>query len=70
MQYIQYCKINPNRHLFVIFPTQVKNISFGKKMSIKQRLRVGDIFAPNLFIWIGISSVYLLIYGFTPLWFF
>ena len=54
MQYIQYYKINPNRHLF--------EISFGKKkLSIKQRLRVsGDIFAPNPIFSKGISSVALL----------
>ena len=48
MQYIQYWKINQNLQLFVIFPTHAKYIRFWKKkMSIKQRLRVGGDFCPQ-----------------------
>ena len=48
MQYIQYWKTNQNLQLFVIFPTHAKYIRFWKKkMSIKQRLRVGGHFCPQ-----------------------
>ena len=62
MQYIRYCKINQNRHLFVKLPTQVKYKRFGKKnVYIKQKATGrGNIFAPNPFFLIGISIVALL----------
>ena len=79
MQYIEYCKINQNPNVFVIFPTKVKYICFGKKLSTKQKAKGQGtffskwiiyslcIFVPNPIFPIGISSVALLVGGAT--WF-
>ena len=50
MQYIEYCKINQNRHLFVKLPTQVKYKRFGKKTDyIKQKATGRGHFCPQPF---------------------